>query len=131
MATSSQFNHSGESALAARWADLTAPLGQYRRLVRVRLLDEGREVDSFDLASAESLAVALGPVLSPTSVSRLTVRLTGMYEARPPLGIGRTYCEYDLRDLRAAEEFLTQASIDGDPCVCFSPRASDHKSTQA
>ena len=76
------------------------------RSVMVRVFDDGREVDSFQSASAETLRAELRPIYRHLPKGSGTLQLLGVEERQLPLGINRSRREVQLSNLVDALTFL-------------------------
>ena len=84
-------------------------LGRLRRRSRsitVRVLDGGREVDSFRASSPKVLRSALQPIETHLPRNRVVVQFRGVEEAWLPLGLDRVSHEVELDGLGSALSFL-------------------------
>lgn len=76
------------------------------RSILVRVLDGHREVDSFQVARAETLRAALRPLYRQVTRGRETVQFLGLEEETLALGIKRTRSPMALANLAEALIFL-------------------------
>lgn len=86
-----------------RWDWLRRP----RRSVRVSVVVDEREVDSFVVADPSLLRAALAPVLRHLPSGRGYLRLSALEESRLPLGLSAR-----RRELRLASTLAAQAYLD-------------------
>ncbi|MHB1135013.1 MAG: hypothetical protein ACYC4L_21795 [Chloroflexota bacterium] len=80
-------------------------LRRLRRAVLVKVLESGREVDSFEMASPQSLRAALRPIIAHLDADH-AVRYQAIEEHWLPLGLDHTRHQADLAGLDAALQFL-------------------------
>jgi len=88
-------------------AFLPSALRRRDRSIKVRILDGGHEVDSFEVSTADLLRAemkAIGPHLPKRGA---LVQYRGIEEQSLPLGIARVRREVELEDLQDAVSFLT------------------------
>ncbi len=78
-----------------------------RRLVQVRVLVGGHEVDAFQASAPQTLRPALRPVYAHLPKHDAAVRFTGIEEDWLPLGIGRARREWRLAGPNAALAYLS------------------------
>lgn len=81
-------------------------LGRSSRSIRVRVFEDGREVDGFQSARPETLRAALRSVYRHLSRKRGAVQFTGIEERWLLSGIRRERREVDLANFGAALLFL-------------------------
>ncbi len=94
-------------ALIARIGLLAA---RVRRVVEVRVLVGGHEVDAFQASAPETLRPALRPVYAHLPKRDATVQFTGVEEGWLPLGIRRARREWSLAGPSAALAYLAGAA---------------------
>lgn len=86
-----------------------SPLQRFRRharAVQVRVIDDGREVDSFQLSDPQDLRSEVRSVYRHLQGCSGTVRLSGIKEEWLPLGIDRVRREVELDNVADALFFL-------------------------
>ncbi len=79
---------------------------QRTRRVRVRIVEDGHEVDGFEASSPQVLRDSLRPIFAHLPPGRGLVQFTGVEEESLPFGLDRARREVTLLSLEAAESFL-------------------------
>ncbi len=93
-------------ALPVATYSLSRQLSRRSRSVLVKVLDGHREVDSFQVSTAETLHAALRPLYRQLSRGREVVQFLGLEEESLPLGIKRPRPAATLANLAEALIFL-------------------------
>lgn len=76
------------------------------RSIKVRILDGGHEVDSFEVSSLDALRSELKAIQPYLPRRAVLIQFQGVQEESLPLGINRIRREVDLGNLNAALSFL-------------------------
>ncbi len=90
----------------ARASELPLRLRRRRCHVRVEVVVDGREVDTFRAADPATLRAALPPIYKHLPAANAAVRLVGVVEEWLPLNLARAKREVALSDSAQAQTFL-------------------------
>ena len=89
--------------------DFSSPLQRLRRhtrSVQVKVIDDGREIDSFQVTDPQVLRSELRSIYRHLPKGDAVVRLSGIHEEWLPLGIDRVRREMELGNVADALFFL-------------------------